>query len=151
MHTEFKQLMDQYAQESSKADMERLVDVIDHLFHYLMENNPEMYNKYITKVKMSNKSIPWDRPQAECAVSMMTNKDGTKGEHWTWDQTTDVLHKHSLDYSEACWYVTLNMIYSDYASSGFNLENYVNLACDFLDDTDAPDHKMKVYWVAMHY
>jgi hypothetical protein len=149
--TEFKNLMDQYVKVSSQDDMERLVDVLDHLFHYLMENNSEVYNKFITKVKLSNKHIPWDRQQAEKAVKCMKNKDGTTGEHWNWEQTTDVLHKKGLEYTEATWYVALNMVYSDYMSQDMNLDSYIRLACDFLDDEDAPDHKMKVYWVAMNY
>lgn len=149
--SEFMSLMEEYAKVSDDSDMHHLTRVLDHLFCDLKEIHPEIYEKYITKVKLSNKHIPWDREQAECAVRKMKNKDGTEGEHWTYEQTTDVLEKKGYDHSPAEWYVALNMVYSDYYSQNFSTDIYVQMACDFLDDLDGAKNKMKKYWIAMHY
>ena len=149
--SEFMSLMEEYAKVSDESDMRHLTRVLDHLFCDLKEMHPEMYEKYMTKVKLSNKHIPWDRDQAECAVKKMKNKDGTEGEHWTYEQTTDVLEKKGYDRSPAEWYVALNMVYSDYYTQSFSTDIYVQMACDFLDDLDGAKNKMKKYWIAMHY
>lgn len=43
------------------------------------------------------------------------------------------------------------MIYSDYYKSGRSDDTYIELACDFIDDVDAPEDKVKRYWKAMKY
>lgn len=149
--SEFMSLMEEYAKVSDESDMHHLTRVLDHLFCDLEEMHPEMYEKYMTKVKLSNKHIPWDRHQAEHAIKKMRNKDGTEGEHWTYEQTTEVLEKKGYDHPAAEWYVAMNMCYSDYFSPDFSTDVYIRLACDFLNDSDAPSNKMKRYWVAMHY
>ena len=80
----------------------------------------------------------------------MENKDSTKGEHWTYSDTTDVLKDLGYDFNEADWYYVLNMMYSDYYKSGRSDDTYFELAYDFLDDKDAPEGKAKRYYLAMH-
>lgn len=41
------------------------------------------------------------------------------------------------------------MIYSDFYKSGRTDETYIELACDFLNDKDAPDDKAKKYYLSM--
>lgn len=149
--SEFMGLMDEYAKVSDQSDMHHLTKVLDHLFCDLEEMHPEMYEKYITKVKLSNKHIPWDRDQAECAVRKMRNKDGTDGEHWTFEQTTEVMEKKGYDYSPAEWYYVLNMVYSDHYSQEYSIDIYAKLACDIIGDVDAPKNSTKRVYVAKHF
>lgn len=149
--SEFKEFMDNYGRVSSVDDMERLSDVIDHLFCYLKDHHPDIYHKYITKVKLTNKHAPWDKEQAELAVSKMKNKDGSEGEHWNYDQTSEVLRKKGYDHDEAEWYYVLNMVYSDYYSPNFSTDIYVELACDIIDDIDVLGNATKRAYIAKHF
>lgn len=145
----FRALMDQYGRVSTTDDMERLTDVIDCLFDHLPEDTA---HKYILKAKLSNKHIPFDRDQAEHVVSKMVNKDGSTGEHWTYDQTSDVLSKKGYDIDEATWYYVLNMIYSDFFSPNLNTEHYVQMAHDYICDVDSPlDNSVKRIYIAKHW
>lgn len=143
--SEFKHLMNKYSGVSDTSDMEMLTDVIDHMFD---EVDEDMRKKYLMKIKLYNKHIPLDRWQAEYMTSKMHNKDGTTGPHWDYD--TAVKAMEDYDFDECEWYVTLNMVYSDYYNERRTLDNYKDLAYDFLADEDAPDCKVKRYWIAMH-
>lgn len=149
--SEFKSIMEDYVKNGSTDDMIRLACVIDHLFCHLKEKDPEIYDKYIMKTKLVNKHIEWDRKQAECVVKKMNNKDGTEGAHWTYDQTTEVLHNKGYDHNEAEWYYVLNMVYSDHYYKDFDTEDYVRTACDILNDIDVLPNSTKRTYIAKHY
>lgn len=91
-------------------------------------------------------SAELDRAALERWVDGMVNTDGTRGAHWSMDQTTAVGRAHGVDMtaiSPAGWWVTMCMMYSDYyptaAMFGLDREDfYAALAKDFLFDPDAP-------------
>lgn len=149
--TEFSAIVNEYYRDAEPDDMERLTKIVDCLFADVKETDPELYHKYIVKIKLANKCIPWDKDQAEYAVEKMKNKDGTTGEHWSYDKTTDVLKNNDLDFNPAAWYYVLNMVYSDHYSESFDTSVYVKLAADILNDVDAPKNVTKKTFVAKHY
>lgn len=62
----------------------------------------------------------------ECAlkaVSKMENEDGSRGEHWSLEETTSIANQYGINlkgekYNKYDWYVALNMIRSDGATEG---------------------------------
>ena len=107
-----------------------------------------MVDKFLMKVDLLV-NPHFTKETAKYVVSMMDNKDGSKGEHWNYETTTKVLETKGWDFNPCDWYYTLNMIYSDYYKSGRSDDVYVDLAKDFLDDIDGPDDKAKRYYLAM--
>ena len=55
---------------------------------------------------------------ARKAVSKMENEDGTRGQHWSLEETTALANQYGIRLDEKInkydWYVALNMVYSDY-------------------------------------
>lgn len=149
--SEYKTIMDNYVKYGSTDDMVRVSEIIDCLFCHLKEKDPELYHTYITKMKLANRHMGWDKPQAECAVKKMKNKDGSEGPHWTYDQTTDVLHSKGFDYDESEWHYVLNMIYSDHYCEKFDTDTYVRLAKDVVSDVDVLPNSTKRTYIAKHY
>lgn len=51
-------------------------------------------------------------------------------------------------YKEDCWnfYVVMNMMYSDYYNSKFGVNEYAELAKDWLDDEDISGNKLLKYY-----
>lgn len=57
----------------------------------------------------------------ECAlkaVSKMENEDGSRGEHWSLEETTSIANQYGINlkgekYNKYDWYVALNMIRKD--------------------------------------
>jgi hypothetical protein len=84
----------------------------------------------------------------------MENEDGTRGGHWTLEDTTSVAKQYGIDFShinQYDWNYVMNMIYSDYYGAVSNdLSTYVKLAKKFIFDKDAPEGKALKYYLAMH-
>lgn len=76
-------------------------------------------------------------------VSAMKNKDGTHGEHWTIEQTT----QSAGAYCKYDWYAVLNMMYSDYYNPKFDLSTYIELAKDWINDSDVGEGKTLKYYL----
>ena len=144
----FQNLIDKYIDESSEEDMHKLTHKMDCFVEEVREHHPEMVDKFLMKVDFIL-NPDFTKETAKYVVSKMKNKDGTTGEHWNYDTTTKVLEAKGYHFKPCDWYVTLNLIYSDYFKSGRTDDTYVELAHDFLADVDAPDNKIKRYWRAM--
>lgn len=98
-----------------------------------------------------------DRKTAEKWVSNMENADGTRGPHWTMEKTDEVRKQFSLSCDPLQFWVTMNMMYSDYCrvaeKLGVNtVEFYVCMTKAFLEDPDAQPDKLARYWedIARH-
>ena len=148
MATKFKTLVEEYARESDTSTMEHLTHKIDWFVGKVMEKDKDLAEHFIMKVDLLL-NPHFTKETAEYVVGCFENKDGSKGGHWTYEQTTSVLKSRNLDYCEADWYYVLSMIYSDYYKNGRTDDTYIELAIDFLDDPDAPDCKAKKYYLAM--
>lgn len=79
------------------------------------------------------------------------NADGTKGCHWTLEQTQDVAKQRNINCDPNDFWAVMNMMYSDYCqvakrqsvdTPGF----YADMAKAFLEDADAADGKAYLYW-----
>jgi hypothetical protein len=81
----------------------------------------------------------------------LENEDGSKGAHWSFEQTANILEQKKLDCDAIEFYVAMNMLYSDYykVAKKFNVNNtefYAELAEAFLCDKDAAEDKLLRYF-----
>jgi hypothetical protein len=76
-------------------------------------------------------------------VSYMKNKDGTTGEHWSYDQTSS----YASGYDKNDFYAVVNMMYSDYYNPKFDTNTYITLAKDWLSDSDIGEGKTLKYYL----
>lgn len=94
---------------------------------------------------------PFDRKKAHEWVSKIKNADGSTGEHWTFEQTSQVMKQRGIDCDPAEFYATMNMLWSDYGTVAKkfgvdNVEYWSELAKAFLKDKDAEDDKLALYY-----
>lgn len=116
-----------------------LVDLIDDLkhsdYHKYKEIEYDLYKSVHGKHLNEKLAHKW--------VDELENKDGTKGGHWTIEQTNQ--------YAEANnrfdWYVAMNVVYSDFYNPKFDTNMYVELAKDFIHDKDASECKLLKYYM----
>lgn len=146
----FDKLVNTYGRDGDVQTMEKLTRKINWFVEKVTEKDPELVEMFLMKVDLLL-NPHFTKNSAEYVVSKMRNKDGTTGEHWTFDETSEVLKNQKWDFDEADWYFVLNMIYSDYFKSGRTTDTYIEMAHDFLADSDAPECKAKKYYLAMHY
>ena len=92
---------------------------------------------------------PFTEEDAKHWAAKMENADGTTGEHWTMEQTSQVATVAGAHYAPWVWYAALNMAYSDYfaVATKYGLDRpefYADLAKAFLDDKDAGGAEKKI-------
>lgn len=148
--TSFKELVYKYGRDGKTEVMEHLTEMVDDFIEETKEHHADKVEHFLIGVDLLL-NPHFSKESAKYAVSKMKNKDGSMGEHWDYNTTTRVLEGKGFDFNPCDWYVALNMVYSDYYKSGRSDDTYIELAYDFLSDEDAPTHKMKRYYKAMHY
>ena len=104
----------------------------------------------------SSKTVRMPRPhlthdEAEEWCDSMVNADGTKGAHWTMEQTEQVASQRGITCDKTDFWAVMNMMYSDFNKVAKNHAVdtpgfYADMAKAFLEDTDAVDGKAYVYW-----
>lgn len=110
----------------------------------------EDYERETKEYVKSERTGRLTREDAEEWTRHMKNADGSRGEHWSYEQTEQVRKQHGFDCNPTAFYAAMNMAYSDYYNTAkeFGLNNadfYANIAHDFLDDEDAVPNKIAVY------
>ena len=84
-------------------------------------------------------------------VKRMENADGTTGPHWDMNQTRQVMEQHNIHLNDIDFWVTMNMMYSDYCKVAkkhncSTSEFYAAMAKAFLEDKDAYPEKLSRYY-----
>lgn len=135
------------------ASVEQLRTFIDDALTMLKETNPETYEEletYLYKEIYGKHFSDW---LLEKATKNMINEDGTKGPHWSVEQTSSVAKANGIsfdNFNEYDWNYVMNMIYSDYYGAVSNdVSMYVRLAKKFLEDRDSKEGKALCYYLAM--
>lgn len=76
----------------------------------------------------------FDEVMAHKAVSKMENEDGSRGPHWSIEETTALASQHGISLSNRFnrydWYVALNMIYSDFYYDTYKARKESIAKCD---------------------
>ncbi len=99
----------------------------------------------------SSMEAPLDRKTAQEWVQKMKNADGSTGEHWTFEQTSQVMKQRGVDCDPVEFYAAMNMLWSDYGSVAKkygtdNVEYWAEMAKSFLLDKDAEGNKLALYY-----
>ena len=142
-----KKMMDIIVEKGNKEQMDKLGNMFVDMVYDLKEKDPMKFKSIeyeMHKIAYGDHLTEW---QAKCWVSSMENKDGTKGEHWTYEQTEDVRKQYAPGLHHCDWYAVLNMIYSDYYNTKFDTATYIQLAKDWLDDKDIGSCKALKYYL----
>ena len=137
-----KKLIKELVERGNTKDMEYLEELLVDLICDLKDTNylwyknieMEMYKRIYGKHLNEELAMEW--------VSEMENKDGTKGQHWSIEQTTPYAGKHN----KYDWYAALNSVYSDFYNQKFSTDDYIKLANDWLDDEDVAEGKALNYY-----
>lgn len=138
-----RKLIDKIIAEGSNEDMECLKEILIDLIDKLKYSDYDKYKRIELKLY---RKVYGDHLTEELAhewVEEMENKDGTKGEHWSMEETS----KYAMNYNKADFYAVLNMMYSDYYNPKFDTSTYIQMAYDWLSDKDVGDGKTLKYYM----
>lgn len=130
-------LNDPTGREKASEWAEKIMEMVKHY-------DEDMYNCLKLKLHKEVYGCHFSEHMAKEAVKHMKNFDGTVGEHWTLEQTTNLLSQYNIKANKYDWYYVLNMLYSD-AGNVFNgnTSNYVNFAdAVYIKDVDGDEGKI---------
>lgn len=144
----YQSIVDEYVTSKNIIDMFMLTKMTADFICEVEEIKPELVDKFKMKLKMYMHPFK-DKESAEYAVSHLENEDGTKGGHWSFEETSRIAER--LDVDKFVFHYVLNMIYSDYADSGMSESDYIKCAVKFMKDKDAPRDKVTLYYRSMNY
>lgn len=96
----FQKLLDEYLTSSDRHTMEHLTHKIDNFVEEVRENHPELVDKFLCWVDLEL-NPHFTEKTAKYAVGKMKNKDGTEGEHWSYETTSKFLKNKSYDHHDA--------------------------------------------------
>ena len=152
MITYKKLIQKAYYKDMGEDAMWKMTDDTDKFIESMRILHPAEVDKFLMNMENDLCYPPLTESQAKEYVEHMDNKDGSKGGHWSLEQTTEYMkgHEEYKNLNALDFYVAMNMMYSDYYKASYSTENYANMAKDFITDKDAPSNKVVRYFKAMH-
>lgn len=129
-------------EHGTREDMEYLGDIFGDMIETLKIEKPEEYCELEYKLHKIAYGKHLGEELATKWVASMENKDGTRGAHWTYEQTS----QYANGRDKWDWYAVLNMVYSDFYNTRFDTNIYLELAKDWIDDKDVGECKALKYY-----
>lgn len=133
-------------------DMQKLGDMLADIICSMKESHPELYEKYKMELYIMANGRVLTEDMAEEIVSNMK----PYGEYWDIETTTSVKNELGVkNISDVDFYVTMNKTYNDNKTTvdrfaedeNEQLEMYVSLTKDFVNDIDAKEGKVFTYFM----
>lgn len=136
-----------------EGDPKKLCKLVCKLFDKLEEGDIErVKQQFIMGLYEMANGKHFDEGTALQVVENMQNVDGTEGEHYSPEESKEMMEKYHFEskngkYNEWDWYVILNMMHSDYSDVlGKSDELYVALTNAYFN---GPDEKEGKAWTQM--
>ena len=122
-------------------------------YRHITDGTPQSAIPHYENVHEKNKSKYLTDEQIKMWVNNFENEDGTTGEHWNIETTTNAGNKYGINFNEIRpieFWLILNMKYSDMYSLAIkyninSVEFYVDLVKCFINDKDTINYKEKLY------
>lgn len=145
MHKRFKHYLEE-AQGSDVKEQE-LTDIVCDALDELRMHCPRLYWDTMYKMHCAVYGPHFDECLAKKAVAKMKNVDGTHGEYWTYEQTSQLAEQQGIKH-KADWYYVMNMFFSDYYNVfGTDTSTYVKLSKAWFNDVDVCEGKAYRYYM----
>lgn len=141
-----KKLIKKIIKDGKEDDMLYLEELLNDLICDLKITNNEWYKQIENEMYKKVYGKHLSEELAKEGVSCMENKDGSKGQHWSIEETNSL----AGNYDKNDFYATLNMMFSDYFNPRFDTNTYIELAKDWLNDKDIEDKILKYYFFVVN-
>ena len=125
-------------------DMEKLSDMLEDTMEIVKEYNKDCFEEY--KLKLY-KMAYGNRLNKEMAKKIVYNMK-PYGEKWNYNEVKLFQEERGLTHISTCdMYTVLNSAYNDYNDIfGENIDEYIRFAIDFIEDEDAKEDKVFLYY-----
>ena len=130
----------------SRVDREDLEDIICDMMEDMKKHNLQIYDKYNDILE----DIMYEIGEEEAIEIVHSFKP--YGEAFSMDKVKDILHRHGKSDANCIdYYLVMNMIYNDYKTFAemkrMDVQDFcLEMSKLFIEDTDAPKHKVSRYF-----
>lgn len=136
------------------ATEQQLKTALIDMFDTVKDLDHDLYERLEMTAYKSIFGCHFNEHTLDKALKNMINEDGTKGGHWTLEQTTSLAASNKIvfsNFNEYDFNYVMNMLYSDYYGhlSSNDTMSFLKLAKAFLNDKDAEEGKAFKYYIAM--
>lgn len=148
---EIREMLTSLLEQPDKRN--EFIDLAMKMLNVVKRYDEDMFNCLVLKLHVKLYGYHFSEHMAKHAVHAMKNYDGTTGEYWTIEQTTNLLNQQGLRINKYDWYYVLNMLHSD-AGEVFRSDTnlYIKYAMAvYFKDVDSDDSKVFKHYVAQKY
>lgn len=149
-----RKYIEKIGENKKTEDMQKLGDMLADLIDMTKESHPDIYEKY----KMCLYEMAYGKVLTKDMAEEIVSKMKPYGEYWDYDTTTAVKNQFGIkDITDVDFYVVMNSKYNDNKDSvekfitdeGQQLEMYISLTKDFVNDIDAKEGKVYTYFMTI--
>lgn len=128
-------------------DMEELSDMLEDTMEIIKKYDEKCYREYELKLYKLAYGNNLNREMAEKIVRNMK----PYGMKWSIEETSNIQRERGInDISEPAFYTVINSAYNDYHDLfQEDLEMYIRFTLDFIDDEDAKEGKVFLYFTTI--
>lgn len=139
------------AAEGDEHKEHKIHELLCEGMHKLCLLDKDYYMGMMMKIHEAVYGPHFDECLAKTAVAEMENVNGTRGGHWSMDQTDKEAEKHGIHHKYDFYYV-VNMLWSDFANTwGGDAEIYIKSAKAYMQDPDAGEGKAFKQYIARYF
>lgn len=144
---EIKEYLDRIIDNDKLEDMQKLSDIFEKTMEHLEKCDKNAFDKYEMELyEMANGKV-LNQKMAEKIVNNMR----PYGMKWTIDEIDEVKKQYGFNNLRTIdTYIVMNSAYNDFQDIfGDKIEMYIRYARDFIEDEDAKDGKVFLYFTSI--
>lgn len=144
---DIENLIDKIIDNGDLESMKNLSEILEDLMELIEQYDEKCYKKYEMALYRMAYGNVLNREMAENIVSKMK----PYGMKWSMDETKQVQEQFGISNIRPIdFFVVINSAYNDYKNI-FNedIESYIKFAMDFINDEDAKDDKVFLYYTTI--
>lgn len=142
-----KEYIQKIVDDGDRQEMEELSDILEEVIFIIKDYDEKEYKKYEMCLYKMAYGERFNKDMAEEIISKMQPYHM----RWTLEETREVQNQYGLDnIRDIDFWIVMNSAYNDYRDLfGDNIEMYARFSKDFIQDEDAKDGKVFLYFTSI--
>lgn len=147
MELNIEECIERIVNNGKIEDMHRLSEILENTMEILERESPDTFKKYQMEIYGMAYGNVFTKEMAEEIVSNMR----PYRMRWTIEDTKQIQNQYGIDnINPIDFYIVINSAYNDYRDLfGEDIENYIKFTIDFIQDEDASEDKVFLYFTTI--
>lgn len=140
-----REMISKIEESGNLEKIKELHELFDEVICDLKIAEPKMYHKYKTCLY----ELAYGKVILEEKAVEIVERMRPEGEYFSMDKAKEIKNQYGFQHSASDVYLVLNAVYNDYCNTFKDESNeiYIKLAKDWLDDKDAVEDKVYIYFM----